>query len=587
MASLSLPIPLERRTMPATGKVLLVAGLGNPVALDYAAYVGRRFDGKVIVVGETEVGDDPEVPVPALVVFVEPRLSERARTDLEAIVRLASRCRPQCICVVGGFRVHLDDPGAAADEAWVLGRFQGLGERLVLIRAGHVLSPHSRAAIWLRRLGCCAPLLPQWVHTCAVAGDDLFAAIESERQSPRRGNRVLTLLGPNRPCRDWLTQQRSRHPGSWFLSLCCAALALLGIGQLAGLVLDFLARRRPGWRSWNLDTLQPSSLAELLSLVNPHNYRHVKVVGYNNGVNHFGQQFPGKTVVSTVRCHRIVRVADDCLKVDCGATIRRVRDVLGPAGQDLYVMPNFSYVSMGTAFYVPIHGSAVDYSTVADTITRVVLYDPTQDRILAADRNEPVFRDNVFNLQSPAIVLRLYIRVKSKSPYYVQRQQWDNPSSADLLNALSDRQAANVEMRLGRASSDTVQVSRYYTTPGAAPSPVLELPRDSLGRLWDRLEENPLTSFVLHAMTRYFAWHVELFFTAEEFATFWTTRKAIPLRKIQLRYLRRDGMPHSPFRDHDCVSSDMFMLRRHRRRFEAYLKNNFAVVRANPGKHSQ
>jgi hypothetical protein len=91
----------------------------------------------------------------------------------------------------------------------------------------------------------------------------------------------------------------------------------------------------------------------------------------------------------------------------------------------------------------------------------------------------------------------------------------------------------------------------------------------------------------MHALTRYLAWHVELFFTEDEFATFWATRQAVPLRKIQLRYIRRDGMPHSPFRDHDCVSCDMFMFRRHRSKFEAYLKQTFAVVRANPGKHSQ
>ena len=61
---------------------------------------------------------------------------------------------------------------------------------------------------------------------------------------------------------------------------------------------------------------------------------------------------------------------------------------------------------------------------------------------------------------------------------------------------------------------------------------------------------------------------------------------AVPLRKIQLRYIRRDGFPHSPFREYDCVAADMFMLRRHRRRFEDYLKRTFTTVRANPGKHS-
>ena len=92
---------------------------------------------------------------------------------------------------------------------------------------------------------------------------------------------------------------------------------------------------------------------------------------------------------------------------------------------------------------------------------------------------------------------------------------------------------------------------------------------------------------MFHALVRNFAWHVELFFTPEEFATFWETHRALPLRKIQLRYIRREeSLPHSPFRDHDCVSADMFLARKHRATFEAYLKRTFAVIRANPGKHS-
>jgi hypothetical protein len=91
----------------------------------------------------------------------------------------------------------------------------------------------------------------------------------------------------------------------------------------------------------------------------------------------------------------------------------------------------------------------------------------------------------------------------------------------------------------------------------------------------------------MHALTRWFAWHVELFFTTEEFATFWKTHQALPLKKIQLRYIRRDGLPHSPFCEHDCVSVDMFMFRWNREVFEAYLKLTFGVVRSNPGKHSE
>ena len=62
---------------------------------------------------------------------------------------------------------------------------------------------------------------------------------------------------------------------------------------IAGLVVAFLARRSRLLRPWHVETLRPKSVAELLALYNPDNARHVKVVGYNNGVVHFGQRHPG------------------------------------------------------------------------------------------------------------------------------------------------------------------------------------------------------------------------------------------------------------------------------------------------------
>ena len=45
-------------------------------------------------------------------------------------------------------------------------------------------------------------------------------------------------------------------------------------------------------------------------------------------------------------------------------------------------------------------------------------------------------------------------------------------------------------------------------------------------------------------------------------------------------------MPHSPFRDEDCVSADLFLFRYDKPAFDAYLKRTFTSVRTNPGKHS-
>ena len=105
-------------------------------------------------------------------------------------------------------------------------------------------------------------------------------------------------------------------------------------------------------------------------------------------------------------------------------------DFLAANDQELYVVPNYSYVCLGTAFFVPIHGSAVDFSTVADTISRVVLYDPDSDRIISAARDDAAFREHVYNQQSRVVVLRLYLLAKPKSSYFVRRETLVNPSGS-------------------------------------------------------------------------------------------------------------------------------------------------------------
>jgi hypothetical protein len=565
--------------------VLLVAGFGNPVAADYAAFACRRPGDPVAVVSDTL--SEPAVRADssaAAVLFLPPRLSDADRTTLDALLTLAAQRRAESVVLVSSARVHLGDSGAAEAETYAYMRANGLRARTVIVRAGHVLSPHSRLSAALRRFGACFPLVPRRLRSCCVAGDELFALIEEVRQAPRT-RRLVTLLGPNRPWRELLAEHRPRGPLGLCLTAVCAVLSVLLIGQLAALLFGLLARRRPALRAWHFDTLRPRSLRELVALANPHNRRHVKVVGYNNGVTHFGHRYPGRTIVSTVHCDRLARAGPDAIRADGGVTVRKALDFLAGA-QELYVIPNYSYVCLGTAFFVPIHGSAADFSTIADTITEAVLYDPATDRVTRTARDEPPFREHLYNLKSDVVVLRVRLRVKAKSRYFLRKEEVEGPSAADLLGALRDTQAANVEVRKSRAGDSTVQVYKFYNDPGDTAGPVLELPRDRLGRLWDRLEENPVTSFLMHALTRHLAYHVELFFSDDEFRTFWQTCHSLPLRKIQLRHIRRDGFPHSPFRDHDCVSADLFMFRRHRHRFEAYLKQTFGVVRSNPGKHS-
>lgn len=475
--------------------------------------------------------------------------------------------------VVSSYRFHLGDPAAVAAERDVLDRLKGTTAQVVVFRPGVVLGSAA-----LRRFGACYPLVPRQLRAGFVTEAELAAAIEREQtDGPRGRRRAVTLLGPNRAWRDVLAEHAPRGAVSACVTTVCWLLSWLMLGQLVALAL----RRR------SFDTLRPRSLHELRALCHPANARHVKVVGYNHGVNHFGHAYPARTVVSTVRLNRVRKSAPDRIRADAGATVRKALDVLAATDQTLFVVPNFSYVCLGTAYFVPIHGSAADYSCLAETITKVLLYDPAADRLVAAASDEPAFGEHVYNLRSGAVLLRLEVRVKPRSRYFMNREDLTTPDAATILAALTDPKPTNVEVRKPDAAGEKATVARFYSDAGGAQAPVLELPRDALGRLWDRLEENPVTAYLMHTLTRKLAWHVELFFTADEFARFWADHRALPLKKIQLRFIRRDGFPHSPFRDHDCVSADMFMLRRSRAAFEEYLARTFAVVRSNPGKHSR
>jgi hypothetical protein len=367
------------------------------------------------------------------------------------------------------------------------------------------------------------------------------------------------------------------------LTVAATLLAFLLVGRIIGLFLKACARRpRPG----DFDTLYPQSTRELLALYNPYNYRHVKIVGYNNGVVHFGHKYTGQTIVSTVRCNRVARVNGRIARFDGGVTIRLATEALTAAGKELYVLPNYSYVSLGTAFFIPIHGSASEYCTLGDTIQSVLLYDPTEDRFLHAARIDPAFQEHMYNAKSRVLLLRVHVAVKEKTCYYRKHYRLEAPTSQDILDAFKDSWAANVEIRKSRAAERAVCVSKYYNEPPPGEVDALEFPRDTLGRLWDRLEANPITAALFHGLVRRFAFHVELFLTPDEFPVFWETHASLPISKIQLRYIRQDGLPHSPFRRHDCISADLFMLRKHRQAFETYVRERFREAQFNPGKHS-
>jgi hypothetical protein len=587
--------------------LLLIAG-DSPVIVDLVAHASGR-NRKLAVVSTPEVcgaiegsaecypsdgfskadflAAHPDDPVAGVVVILGHRMTAHERALLDAVIDIAASSPTTRVCIVSSFRVHFGDRNAARAEAYVRDRLGNLRERTAVLRPSVILSPDAPASRWLRSLSFCAPLVPARFRGCCVDGTELFDVIEQEIGGKgSRPHGVYTLLGPNRPWKARLAEHRGGGVGSRLLSLAATAMSILLVGHILGLLFSLLARFVPSLRFWDFDTLRPESTRELLALYNRYNYQHVKVVGYNNGVVHFGQRHPDRTLVSTTRCNHTAYVRGDRAWFDGGVTVRQASDVLSRAGKELPVIPNYSYVTLGTSFFVPIHGSASDFSTVADTVEKVVLYDPVHDRVIVAARGEPAFGEYHYDLQRPVLLLRLLVRVKEKSRYYVKRQTLADPTTHDLLDAFHDKLPSNVEVRKARAAAREVEVYKYYSHGAQENSEITEFPRDAVGRLWDRIERHPLSSFLFHTLMRRFGYHVELFFTAEEFVRFWETHARLPITKIQLRYIRRDGFPHSPFRDHDCVSADLFMLRKHRRAFEQYVKDTFHEVQFNPGKHS-
>ena len=576
MGKPSLIAPPEAIAEPLDASTVLrapvVLDLGNPCAADYARHVGGRISMSGDIAGSRDI-----------VIFLGRQWTSDLAGQIDGITDALKHHPARSIIAVAGFGSHLGDAAAIDLENRVLPRLRPLTRALTCFRTGHILSASSAASTTLRRLAPLYPLASGRLRGCCIEGQELFAAIEAERQPAResmRRHRFVTLMGPNRPWRDWLHKSRSGGAVAWIIWLASYCLSLLGIGWAASLFLRHV-------RVLHVKTLCPRSFRELRSLYNVYNYHYVKLVGYNNGVNHFGQQFPGRTVVSTIHLNRIVAHGPDAIRADAGVTVRKALDFLSPRGQDLYVIPNYSYVCLGTAFFVPIHGSAADYSCVVDTVSKALLYDPTTDRMVLAGSDSEEFRQHVYAADSPVLLLRLYVRVKAKSRFYMKEETKTAQVAQQLLADLRDTFATNVEIRKGKATEETVRVLKFYNDTAGVAGGAVELPRDRLGQLWDRLEENPITCWLMHLAGRRLLWHIELFFTADEFATFWETHRTVPLRKMQFRHIRRDGLPRSPFRDHDCISVDTFAFRWHREKMEAYLARTFGSVRLNPGKHSR
>src|SRR5579862_1974720 len=174
MASLSLPTPVDgqpavKPTTSTENEVVLVAGLRNPIAAEYAAFVSLH-GGRA-----TLAGTEGSQHLSSLVLFLSPQLTAGDRRALDDLLGKLAGKKLDSVCVVSSFRIHFGDRNAAATEAHVLDRVKTLGARTVVVRAGHVLTPQSRTTSWLRQLGGFGALVPARLRSCFVRGAELFA----------------------------------------------------------------------------------------------------------------------------------------------------------------------------------------------------------------------------------------------------------------------------------------------------------------------------------------------------------------------------------------------------------------------------
>lgn len=567
-----------------TDATTVVVDFDNPVFLDYRQRLieaGRRVEEY-----STEQGLKLSEHVSDLVIFLPDWLSKKALSaQADTILSLVKAYSIRFVTIVSPLQSSFGDPQWIDFEKTILSQLEKLGGRGVIFRCGHIISNHSQVVKNLRRFAFLAPLVPNGLSSCFINGDEVFDAIASEQNSPSRQNRIFTLLGPNRPWQEVLKEHGRNTRWQLILRAICSILSFFLLGHIASFCLNELIHWGLLGQRWNFNILQPPSMKELLSLVNRYNHRYVKVVGYNNGVNHFGYHYPGKTIISTVHCNRIIQTSENTVKVDCGTTIGAAQKFLAAKDKELCAAANYTYISLGTAFFIPIHGSARDYTTVSEAITRVLLYEPTTDRYISTSRDEAAFQHHIYNLNSDFVLLRLYLQVKPKAQYFFTKQELINPSGQCLLDAFSDKTVANIEIRKSKAKGNVVHLQTYHNNPAQTSLDSLELPRDTLGSLWDKLEKNPGTSWFLHAPVRYLLWNVELFLSFEEFLTFWQAHSSLPIFKIELRYVRRDSFPNSPFHHHDCIGVDFLIFRKDRDTLNQYLTRHFPNVPYHTGKH--
>lgn len=574
-----------------TGRSTVTLLLGN----SQHPLVSRRLaellesSGEIIITQMSAVGASRPEPVTTLqVIWITDNKRLSGSQQVRELLQKSDSIQISvCIILAGGAFLPLDQQSKALRQLHAEFAAAGAVEILQL-SCGLLTVDDSQMPEQLRLPSWLAPLLPRSATLPCLTAERLVAVLQgeltAEPRQPTGQLRRLTIPGRRYSLQQLLNRE---HASSW-LSNSAAALATLaaccGACLLADLLLLILCRLRWSWARMLPQVLKPRSARELLEVYNRWSWPDLQLAGWNNGVVHFGWKFPGRTVVSTAASGRCLRIGRETVTVDGGLPLKQVLLTLQAAGRSLPVVPNFSWISMGTAFFVPVHGSGCRISTLGQAVVRALVYDASKNQLLRLHQDTSEFRRMMYDRSRPLLLLRMTLQTQQPLKYSVREESLQNPAAEQLLLAFADPAAANVEVRKARAVDRKVIVRRFDAEP--AVTDAAELPRDRLGSLWDRIEETPLAGRLFHWFVRSFAFHVELLMSPNEFRVFWEHHARLPLAKIQLRRMLRDGIENSACCNFDCICADLFMLRGKRHVFTEFITEHLPTVRTNPGKQS-
>ena len=323
---------------------------GGELAQELRASRGSRGDSVYVVNDESGWRHAIEqTQVLQMLLVLPTNLSKSDQRLVDSCAEYAHHQASFRVCLISSFSAHLGDAAQLQFENTLSQNFETAENcRVTVLRTGHRLETSTVLRKRLQLLAPTYPLLTTRWKSCFLDSDELSAAIEGLFEKtywPRR--RVITLLGHNRLLSDVLSEYKLPSAATNAVSLLASLAKAVGVGALLGWAASF---KKP-FRLWQCQTIQPESTCELLALYNPYNHHHLAISGYNTGVVHFGWKYPDRTVVKTTAAGKCLRIGDRRVDVDAGLTLKRVNTALDRNNDEFYVLPNYSYISMGTTIF--------------------------------------------------------------------------------------------------------------------------------------------------------------------------------------------------------------------------------------------